>query len=224
MIKAIFYKEWIKTRLSVVLIFAVMAAGTIYAFIDTAQNFRVSGAVQVWNAIITKDAPLLPVVMQWLPAMAALLLALSQFLPEMTDKRLKLTLHLPLPEDRILMITLAYGIVSLVTIYVAAYIALTVGLSAYYPAEMVGGMYWKSLPWFLAGLCTYLLTAWICLEPVWRHKIMNSLAAVCLCCFFFIGAPSKAYMLFLPYLGVFTLLCFAFPFYSTARFKEGAQR
>lgn len=223
MVKSIFYKEWIKTRVSLLLIVAVMAGCVVYAFINTGQYFRVSGAVQVWNSVITKDMPLLPAAMQWLPLLTALLLALTQFIPEMTDKRLKLTLHLPMREDRVIAAMLTYGAVTLVGVYVLTYAALIVGLAAKYPAEMIWGMFWSSLPWFLAGVCAYPLTAWICLEPIWKHKILNALAAVCLSSFFFIGAMSGGYAPFVPYLAVFTLICFTFPFFSAARFKQGAQ-
>lgn len=220
---ALFYKEWIKTRRSVLLI-ALLAAGfTAYAFINAGQAFRVAGAVQVWNGVLTKDLSLLPSVMRWMPALAALLLSLSQFVPEMTDKRLKLTLHLPMGENRIVAVTLAYGIAVLAALYLLTYAVLIAGFSTRYPAEMIAGMGWKSLPWFLAGLCAYLLTAWICLEPVWRYKIGNTLAAVCLGSFFFMAAAAGGYKPFIPYLAIFALLCFAFPFYSAARFKEGAQ-
>ncbi len=222
--KAIFYKEWIKTRMSVLIMVAVMAAAIIYTFINTAQDFRVAGAVNVWNTFITKDMALLPALMQWIPMLLGLMLALAQFVPEMTDKRLKLTLHLPMPEGRIVTLLLAYGVTVLATFFVISYAVLTAGFRAWYPAEMISGMYLKSLPWFMGGWCAYLLTAWICLEPIWKYRALNALAAVCLCSFFFIKGASGAYLPFIPYLAVFAVVCFAFPFYSAARFKEGAQK
>ena len=221
--KALFYKEWIKTRRSVMLAAAAMAGLAVYTFIDSSQDFRVFGAVQVWNAVITKDAPLVPVFMQWLPALVAVLLSLSQFVPEMTDKRLKLTMHLPMNEGRILSALLCYGIAVLASLYLLTGAALAAGFSAVYPPEIVSGMVWRTLPWFMGGLCAYLLTAWICLEPMWKHRIMNALGAACLCSLFFLGGVSGAYKPFMPYLAVFALSCFAFPFLSAARFKEGAQ-
>lgn len=223
MIKALFYKEWIKTRGSVLLVIAIMAGLVAYTFINSSQGLRVSGAVQVWNAVITKDAQLMPGIMQWLPALAAVLLSLTQFVPEMTNKRLKLTLHLPRRENTILTALIAYGLTVLTAVYLLAYAALIAGFSVNYPAEMVSGMAWRSLPWFLGGLCAYLLTAWVCLEPVWKHRILYAVAGVCMCSLFFLRGPSGAYIPFMPYLIAFTLACFTFPFYSAARFKDGAQ-
>ncbi len=223
MVKAIFYKEWIKTRRSVWLAAAVMAGCTAYAFVESGQECRLSGAVQVWYGAIVKDAPLLPAVMQWVPAFVGVLLSLSQFVPEMTDRRLKLTLHLPAGEDALLASLLAYGAVVLVLLYALTCAVLAVGFSAVYPPEIVGNMVLDSLPWFLAGICAYLLTAWICMEPVWRFRIAYGLVGACLCAFFFVDGPAGACLPAIPYLTLFTLLCFFFPFHSAGRFKEGAR-
>lgn len=223
MVKALYYKEWIKTRRAVLLAVVVMAAACAYTFINTAQEFRAAGAVSVWNGVITKDAPLLPAFVKWLPALAGLLFAFAQFTPEMTDKRLKLTLHLPVREGRIVSALLSYGTAVLASIFVAVYAALVAGFGAYYPREIVSAMCLQTLPWFLSGLCAYLLTAWVCLEPVWRQRILNGAAGAILASPLLLGAPSGGYGPMVPYMIVFTLVCFSFPFHSVARFKQGAQ-
>ncbi|HIW97041.1 MAG TPA: hypothetical protein H9866_00930 [Candidatus Tidjanibacter gallistercoris] len=223
MTKALFYKEWIKTRRSVLLIVAVMAAGAAYSFVNTAQTFRVHGAVQVWNAVIVKDAAVLPELLRWLPAGAGILLALSQFVPEMTGSRLKLTLHLPLPEGRIVATMLGYGIAVLAAVFLAAYAAVTAGIAIRYPAETVRNTVVDAAPWFLAGLFAYLAAAGICLEPSWKYRLSCTAAALCLAPAFFIDAPAGAYAPCIPYLSLLIVLCCAFPFHSTARFKDGAR-
>ncbi|MCC8020043.1 MAG: hypothetical protein LIO85_09775 [Rikenellaceae bacterium] len=223
MFGAFFYKEWIKTRRSVLLAAALMTAAVVYSFLNVGQEFRVFGAVAAWNNVITKDTSLLPTIMQWLPAVVGVLVAVSQFVPEMTDKRLKLTLHLPLGENRIVCALLTYGVAVTGALFVVTNIALVAGMSVYYPGAIVAGMFLRSLPWFLCGVFAYLVTAWVVLEPLWRQKILNGLAGACLCYFFLIGAPSGAYVRFLPWLIVLTIVGFSFPFYSAARFKQGVQ-
>lgn len=223
MIKALFCKEWIKTRGSVLLATAIMAAGAAYTYINTAQAFRLHGAVQVWNAVITKDAAVLPDILRWLPVCAGVVLALSQFIPEMTDKRFKLTLHLPLPEGRILSTMLCYGLAVLGGLFLATCAAVALCIAAYYPAETLRAVSDSSLPWFLAGWYAYLAAAWICLEPSWRYRLSYALTTVCTLPAFFIAAPTGAYGPFIPWLLAVTALCYAFPFYSAARFKEGVR-
>ncbi len=223
MLKSLFYKEWIKTKRIVFLIGIILFGLICYTFINTGQLFRVGGAVQTWNTVILKDMPILPDVTQWIPLLVALLLGFFQFIPEITDKRLKLTLHLPISETRTISTLLLYGIVILLAAFIFTYIILLIGLSMYYPREVIVAMLWKSTPWFLAGILGYILSAWVCIEPVWRQRIYNSVIGLCILSFFFIGAKSGAYISFMLYLTVAVIISFSFPFYSTARFKDGAQ-
>ncbi|HBL33181.1 MAG TPA: hypothetical protein DDZ96_05100, partial [Porphyromonadaceae bacterium] len=186
------------------------------------QMFRVNGAVQTWFNVIVKDITLLGQ-MQWLPLLAGVLLALSQYVPEMVDKRLKLTLHLPLPEKNIMAAMLGYGAAVLVTLFALTYLILTVGLGVYYPSEIVHSALWASLPWFLAGLTAYFCVAWVCMEPVWRQRIADTLMAVCLLSLFFIDAKSGAYATFVFYSIAIVCVVAAFPLYSMVRFKDGVQ-
>ena len=223
MFKALFYKEWIKTRRIILLIGVILFALIIYTFINTGQMFRVGGAVQTWSNIILKDMSLLPEIIKWFPLLAGCLLGLVQFVPEMTDKRLKLTLHLPLPETKILSSMLMYGILVLSGLYIFLYLILFGGLQMYYASEIISAMTWRILPWLLAGVVSYLFIAWICLEPVWRQRMFNALIAIGGLALFYIDAKSGAYIFFVPYLIIIAIAGFYFPFYSTARFKDGAQ-
>lgn len=184
--------------------------------------FRIGGATEVWADTILKDLSVLSK-MQWLPLVLSIIFGLSQFAPEMSNKRLKLTLHLPIPENKIMFSMLAFGLTSLLAIYVVVYIVIMGGLSLYYPAEILLSMFKASLPWFLAGLIAYLFVAWVCLEPVWKQRVFNSLIAIYAITFFMITAKSGALVPFMPYLIVTILVVYLFSFYSMCRFKEGAQ-
>ncbi|MFT3739508.1 MAG: hypothetical protein QM786_12180 [Breznakibacter sp.] len=222
MYQSIVYKEWIKTGKLVILASVLFLSAIAYSFISTAQILRLNGAVDVWETIIMKDLPLLST-LKWLPLLAAILLALAQYIPEMQNKRLKLTLHLPLPEIFVVTTMLGFGIVVLLSIFTITYAVLLTGLRIWFAPEIVLLSFYASLPWFVAGLAAYLLTAWICLEPVWRRRIVYVVFAIGCLSLFFIGARSGGYNSFIPYLIVVTVLGALFPFYSVARFKEGAQ-
>lgn len=222
MTTSLFYKEWIKTRRILLLSVAVFAAFIIYIFINIEQSFRISGATQVWTDIILKDISIFSKI-QWLPLVLSILFGLSQFAPEMSNKRLKLTLHLPMPENKIIFSMLAFGLVSLLVLYTITYLAIIGGMSVYYPTEIIASTAKVSLPWFLAGLASYLFVAWICIEPVWRQRVFNSLIAVYSLTFFMITAKSGALMPFIPYLVITIVVISLFSFYSVCRFKEGAQ-
>ncbi|MDR1624561.1 MAG: hypothetical protein LBS04_06280 [Tannerellaceae bacterium] len=222
MITSIFYKEWIKTRRILLLSLVVFAALITYIFINVEQMFRINGATQVWTETILKDISVLTRI-QWLPLILSVLFGVSQFVPEMSNKRLKLTLHLPMPENKIMFSMLAFGLSGLLILYAITYMAILGGLNIYYPPEIVWSMVEASLPWFLAGLAGYLFVAWICIEPVWRHRVFNTLIAAYALTFFMISAKSGAYMPFIPYLLAIIIVAHFFSFYSMYRFKDGSQ-
>ncbi len=219
---ALFYKEWIKTRRFVLMMFFLLVALVVYTFVYTEQSFRINGHVQMWSAVLLKDVFVLPAITRWFPLLTGLLLGIAQYIPEMTDKRLKLTLHLPLPEVKILFLMLGYGIIVLFAVYFLMYVVLIVLFSLYYAEEIIVSATWQLLPYLEGGLACYLFTAWICMEPSWRQRIVNTLAAVGGLCLFFMEVKPGACISFLPFLTVVLIAGFCFPFYSAARFKEGA--
>lgn len=223
MLKALFYKEWIKTRRVIYLLALLSIALIAYTFIHNEQMIRVGGALQTWANIVLKAMPILPQVVDWFPLLAGTLLALVQFVPEMTDKRLKLTLHLPLPEGQIVRSMMLYGSLILTLMFLFFYAALAIGLQRYYATEIIAAMSYQLIPCLLAGLTAYFFASWICLEPNWRQRVMSAICAIGGLAIYYFNAKPGAYLPLLPWLIVLTLVAFYFPFYSTARFKEGVQ-
>ena len=222
MYHAIIYKEWIKTRKIIGLLAIIFAGVGIFSFMKTGEEIRAMGMVQFWETVIQKDIVLFPY-FEYLPLLAGFLLAVTQYVPELQFKRLKLTLHLPLPENRIVFTMLAYGFLVVLTFIIITLPLLLTGLSLSFPQEIVWASFVRILPWFLAGLASYLFTAWICLEPQWKQRIINAIAGIAALSFFFIRAKSGAFLPFIPYITVMVLLSFAFSYYSKSRFKEGIQ-
>jgi hypothetical protein len=222
MYNAIIYKEWIKTRKVIGLLAIIFTGVGLFSFMKMGEEIRSAGMALFWETIIQKDVVLFPY-FEYLPLLAGFLLAITQYVPELQFKRLKLTLHLPLPENRIVFAMLAYGFSVALTFIVLSLPLLLLGLSLSFPSEIVWASFGKILPWFLAGPASYLLTAWICLEPQWKQRILNAMSGIVALSFFFIKAKSGAYLPFIPFLTVFIILAFAFSYYSKNRFKEGIQ-
>jgi hypothetical protein len=222
MYQSIVYKEWIKTRKIIWLLLAVFLVSGIYSFMKIAEGIRLTGTAAYWEAVIQKDTPLFPY-FKYLPLLSGFLLGITQYFPELQYKRLKLTLHLPLNETGIISVMLLYGFSVIGALLLFTLPALLLGLSSLFPGEIVYAAFWNILPWFIAGWVTYLLTAWVCLEPLWKRRIANVIAGICALSFFFINAKSGAYQPFVPCLAAFVLLAFSFSFHSVMRFKEGIQ-
>jgi len=222
MIKSLFYKEWIKSRW-VLLIIAVVFAGVIgYCFMNISRSMRVAGADHIWFMVVQKELTFADYI-KYIPLFAGVLLALIQFIPEMISKRLKLTLHLPMPESRIFSTMLLFGIICLLFIYIISLLVLCLGLNQYFCTEVAAWSLSMTYPWFLGGLIAYLLTAWVCIEPVWRQRIFNTIIALLIISLFYFDEMPEAYNPFMPYLIVLIIVSSTFGFYSLIRFKDGEQ-
>ena len=183
---------------------------------------RLTGAGLVWENIVQKGVTYFNYV-EFLPLLAGVVLAAVQYAPEVINKRLKLTLHLPLPEYKIMLSMLLFGVFSLAVIFLASYFAIAIGLSSYFPAEIVQWNLASIATWLWGGIAAYLLAAWVCMEPVWRQRVFDALIACGLVTLFYFDAKPGAYAPFLPCLLILTALSVSFSFYSLIRFKDGEQ-
>jgi hypothetical protein len=150
-------------------------------------------------------------------------MGITQFIPEMTKKRFKLTLHLPLGENRIVFLMLSYGIVCLLLLFTVSYGGFLWGLSADFPREVVGAWFATILPQVLCGFASYLLTAWIILEPVWSQRIYNAVIGLLILSLFMVQGVPGSYIYMLPFLFGTLILLALYPKISIRHFKEGMQ-
>ncbi len=220
MTKAIFYKEWIKMRWVLVVLASVFVAMIPYLTISIHSKFRFAGKAHLWTVIAERDVNLISQ-LQYLPLVAGLLLALFQFVPEMNKKSLKLTLHLPHPEKYTILKMMLFGFGSLTTIFIVTGGVLLLLLGILLPPTVIGAWLLASFPWYLAGLAAYLLTIWVCIEPSWKQRAINSIISGAMLTIFLRASGSFGYQHFMPGLIAVCLLAMLFPFYSVFRFKEG---
>ena len=216
--KALSYKEWIKTRKVIGVLFTATIAVLAYSFIEVTHSIRLDEAVNEWYAFLFMDKSL-PLITMILPLISGLALALVQFVPEMVNKRLKLTLHLPADETSIISSMLMYGYLVLVLMFALTIIVYVCGMSFIFPYEATYMMIARLTPSFVSGLAVYGFTAWVCFEPQWKQRVLNLLIAVGLISVLFVSQQSGVYLHFGLGLIVIFIASFAFPFFSVLRFN-----
>ena len=163
MLKAILYKEWIKSRWYLAVAFAVTCAFAGYAMLRLYRALGMMGAGHIWEVMVTRNAVFVEQ-MEYVPLLAGLLLAVVQFAPEMHRKCLKLTLHLPVSALRATGTMLLFGVAAL-TVVSGTSLALVAGAaSPVLPHELVANIVGTLMPWYAAGLAAYLFAAWVILE------------------------------------------------------------
>lgn len=220
--KALSYKEWVKTRKFVFVVLLLLAAVTVYAYIDVTYSIRVNEAVNVWYGFIFQGMSVSGLMMYLMP-LSGIAMAIVQFVPEMTNKRLKLTFHLPASETRLVSAMLLFGYGVLLVLYLASMGLLSLLVGRILPAEVICMMISQLLPWAMAGLAGYGFTVWICVEPSWKQQLFNMLISLGLLAVFFVSLYPGTYSGFVWGMMLILISSFVFPFYSCVRFKQGIQ-
>ena len=220
MLKSIFIKEWLKTRLAVCLILASTTGLIGYLLLSLRSTITTSGAVETIATMIGRDMIFVNL-MQFVPLLAGVCLAVVQWLPEMQNKRIKLTLHLPVSYTWSIGLMLAYGICCLVLTDVLNLSLLWAVEAVWLPAELIRHTLLTMLTWYIGGIAGYLFVSWIILEPVWKMRVGAMCIAAALLALFFLTPQPEVYNRFLPLLVLLTASCVLLPYYSIYRFKTG---
>lgn len=218
--KALFYKEWLKTRSVFVASLIVAVAFAVYALLRMNRLTELKGVDHLWLIMLLKDNSFVDV-LQYIPLAVGLAVGISQMSPEMIQKRLKLTLHLPYPQMKLVSLMLAVGVLELLVIY-----ALQVTIVAAYdasilPRELVWRVLLTMMPWYLAGIAAYFFASAVCMEGTWRRRMVIILIGVVFLMTCFSADAMEAYNGYMPLLTVMTLLTAILSFGSVIRFKEG---
>lgn len=219
---AILYKEWIKSRWYLLLALLITNGFTSYALLRIHRVAKLKGAAHIWEVMMSRDAVFIEI-LEYIPLLTGILLALVQYVPEMYHKCLKLTLHLPYPQLKMVNEMLGFGLASLSICFAINYLFLFLYLQEILAVELYVRILLTGLPWYMAGLCAYLLISWICLEPTWKRRIPYLILAVLILRVFFLSTYPEAYRTFLPWLALYGLLTLCLSWISISRFKAGKQ-
>lgn len=222
MIKAIFYKEWIKTRWFFIISLLGMLGFTSYTLLQINRVLGLKGAAHIWEVIITRDAIFIDY-LQYIPIIIGILMAVVQFAPEMHRKCLKLTLHLPYSGLKLTMTMLLVGLSLLLIIFGCSLLFIKGYLMMHFPIELQNHILFTSFPWFLAGLLAYNFCSLFCLEPTWKMRVLYLVIAFLTLRIFFLSDSAEAYNSFLPGLIIYVIATISLPWLSILRFKAGKQ-
>lgn len=220
--KAIFYKEWIKTRLFWILAMVVSVSFVVYALLRINRVIGFKGVGHLWEILLQRDTVFIDI-LQYVPLIIGLIFGVVQFVPEVQQKRLKLTLHLPYAQNKMIVTMLVFGLMLLLSVFGLNFLMLGIYLDQVLAGELVGRILLTALPWYLAGIMAYLLTAWICLEPTWRRRVLYALIALGVLRICFLLPVPQAYDYFVGVLVLYTVSVTGFSLLSVNRFREGRQ-
>lgn len=209
---SIFYKEFFKTRLGMVLLLGGNALFMGWLWLDIRRLFLLDHPEIVWYRVMDLgQIPYMP--LTFLPAICGCIFCCFQFLPEMRDERLRISLHLPCAMPVLILSHLLYGLTFLSLLFALNALALILISHAYFPPDAVLLALQTTAPWFLAGLYAYLCMTCCLLEPRPRARLLGLLLGGGLCAPLLIRtAPGSlapclpAFLLLMPLLVIGLLL------------------
>lgn len=222
MLRAIFYKEWLKLRLFWGLAVVVHIALIGYLLLSLRSTLLSSGVVETWATMIGRDVLMINQ-LAYFPLITGVCLALCQWLPEMQAKRIRLTLHLPIDNQLSIGAMLGCSFIGLCLLFGLDAVLLAGFGQVWLPRELVWRTFLTCLPWYLGGLIGYNIVSWWVLEPQWKIRCVDMLIGAPLVALCFLTTQPACYIQMFPWL-IGLLLCTAcLPLYSIYRFKLGKQ-
>jgi hypothetical protein len=218
--KSIIYKEWIKIKWAIM---ACLAFGIIILtiiFLKVRHDIIFVDAVNFWYSFLFKGSPYFTL-LKFLPFAAGLGVAIAQYIPETVNRRIKLTFHLPVKENEILLKMHAFGAACLIAIFLFLFLIFIIGSSLFFPSDIIIPSVLTLIPWFLGGLATYFLVAFIALEPIWLYRGFSSVIGGGFITFFYMNAGIGGYEPVILRLVLLTALLGVVILFSGYRFRKG---
>lgn len=220
--KAIFYKEWLKTRRVFRLALLLAVVTTAYTILKMNSLVTLKGVEHLWIVMLAKDRTFVDF-LQYIPAVIGIAVGVAQMAPEMSHKRLKLTLHLPYPQMRLVALMLLTGLLELLVIFALQVLMITVYDATIITPHMTARVVLTMLPWFFAGFTAYLFVTAICLEGTWLMRSLTGLLGIAVLLTFFLSDEPEAYNGMILVMCLFIVATALLSFGSVIRFKEGRQ-
>jgi hypothetical protein len=220
MIKALFYKEWTKTKKIVIFLLIALLSVSVYIIIDKLRIFKLVGIVHITDVIVNKNTFIFSI-LKYLPLAVGAILAVAQFYIEYANRRFKLSLHLPLPENKLVSILVCYGVTILATLFFIQLLLLGIFIDQHFAHEIAVHYIYTMIPWYCAGFASYALVSMVSLEPNTLRKFTLSLFSIAYLYFFFMSDTAGSYMNLVLFTIIYSLVPYVFIYLSAWRLKKG---
>ncbi len=172
LLRAVAYKESIKTRHSILLLTLFNIAVLFWNFLSVRRLFMLDHSEVVWYRVM--DLGQVPYTsLSMIPPLTALIFCAVQFLLEMRDARIRISLHTPCDSSIMVLAHAFYGILFLTTLFALDALLLFFTMHHYFPYEVAISAVYDAMPWFVSGLFVYLGGCFVLLEPQIKRKALG---------------------------------------------------
>ena len=220
MFQSILFKEWLKIRVVFLLAIVTVFLFAIDLYYGLYRGLELSATKDFWYTILYNRVAWYNH-LKFIPVLVAFGLSIAQYYPEVVDKRLKLTLHLPVNENKVLFQMMGIGFILLMLVLLMLF-ALFLLISLHFlPLNLVMAGVVTILPWLLAGMITYFLTAFIVMEPVWKIRIAYAITGIHIIAMYLLDAAMGAYQPLIKLLALFSVIGSLSVYFPVYRLRKG---
>lgn len=174
MLRALFYKEWIKLRWPFLILGILGLASLVQAGLSLRYLVVMKGAGELWEGLILKQQ--MPYASHLVfPEVCGLILGAFQWFPETRKRSLRLLLHLPLKEGLLVFVVVGTGLLLAVGLSLLHGFGLILIYGLSFPWEITEGLMLAWLPHLLTGMLLYCGAAMVLMETAWWRRIAGVL-------------------------------------------------
>lgn len=219
----LFYKEWIKTRLSFICSLLVGIGVVFYIFMIVENKMTLTGAKTYTMNVLYSNPPIIYYsLLRYIPILIAICVGVSQYMPEVVQKRIRLTLHLPLDNRRLFLSMELFGLLLITVANVVLFSLFYWKNHALFPTEVTHPVEATALAWFLAAYVVYNYIAMTALEPNRVRQVVYAITGVILLTLYFHEVPFHgAYAASTPALALLAVATCPLMLFSGFRFNKG---
>ncbi len=223
MIKALFYKEWLKIRSATFILALIYIVIILKISLESSYQIRFLNANMYWYKIIILGNIFFSD-LKFYPALMGLVIAFTQYMPEINASRLKLTLHLPLKENVILISMVGFGSLILLGLNILGLGLFSLITITIFPWEFLLNAWITLCPWLLAGFTMYWAAAAIFVEPIWLKRIFLIIFSVGYLSFYYYSEIYSQYEQSLLWFLIIALFFSIMILYTGQRFRRGVEK
>lgn len=168
--KYIFYKEFIKLKLPIIVVFTVNIAVNIYSFFRIRVGFVMQEPTMIWFDIIQKNAFFYDRISMPL-IISAFSIGILQFYVEKDKKRFRISCHLPINEVAMITYMQLFGLFVVTLLWIVDFIGVFIISYAFFPDDLVNSIINVFIYKLFLAIVVYMIAATVALEYSWIKKI-----------------------------------------------------
>ncbi len=221
MLKGVFYKEYIKTRRTLLWMLLVLIGATFALFLFVNHEIEVKQVSFFWFQQMVSNNLFFVWMLPVFPLMAAIF-GVVQFLPETIGRRFRLSLFMPENELVISFSMLGFGLLALTLLFTLQFVVFAVLFSGIITLIWLLAAAKVFVCFWLFSFATYLLIVLIFIAQKTTYRMVLAVTALVQSSILFIKPQLNIFDCLIPYAAILVMLLFFSTSFFIHHYKTGS--